>query len=104
MSNYVSIYTGEEIDEFLTAAKNLVNFTGTPTAETINITANVPYTVKNSSGWIIAFGAGSNTYTEIRNDATMVWQGDYIQNAPFYLDTSIKIFCTENNTISIVYA
>ncbi len=103
MANYTSVYSGTEIDTYLTAAKNLVNFTGTPVSVTINLVANVPYVLKPTDGWIVAFGAGETPLTEIRNNTTMVWQVYYFQSPPFYIDTSIVLFSPINNEVSIVY-
>jgi hypothetical protein len=104
MSNYTSIYTGAEIDAGITASINLINFEGTPTALTINLTGGVAYTVKASPGWVCAFGAGTNNSTQIRNNTTLVWSGDYFQSPPFYLNNSIKLYSSVDNTVSIVYA
>lgn len=76
---------------------------GSPKAELITLVAGVPYVVKATSGWIIAFASGVVAPTYIRNGVTNVWSGDYIGAQPFYNDVSIILFCAAGNTVSIVY-
>ncbi len=76
---------------------------GTPVSEVISLTGGTPYTVKATAGWVVAFGSGVTPNTEIRNDLTAVWTGDYIAGHPFYCDTSIVLYCATNNDVTIVY-
>jgi hypothetical protein len=76
---------------------------GTPKAEVISLTGGVVYDLKLTPGWVVSFGSGSVPNSEIKNNLTTVWNGDYIGGQPFYCDVNIKLYCTVNNTVSIVY-
>jgi hypothetical protein len=74
------------------------------TPVTLSLTANVPYVLKATSGYVLAFGAGVSPYTAIKNDGAIVWEGDYMSALPFYCDTDITLICPVNNDhVSIVY-